>query len=1184
MEIKKNPKAFSLLTATIQRRPLINVINSLAIISLPFLGTMNITYASDDVVIGIDGSSGGSGSSASSAGSATNGSDGSSGSDARTTSSGGNGSNGADGSNGANGSAGTEGSSGASGDDKTSTLRNVKDQLGLLQIGGSGGEGGTAGEASAGTDGGTGGAGGNGGNGGTTGTGGDGGDGGNGGNGGNGADGGSGGDGAAGGNGTLTINQSNFTITNGVIGASGGNASDGQDGQSGGNGGAGNSGGIAGTNGTRASGGLPGNGGNGGKGGTGGNGGDGALGGAGGSGSMTLDNTKMSVKSALTVGGSAGSGSSGGEGAAGGQGGDAWTTSDSASSTGDNGSGGNSGTGGKGGQGANGGDGGTGILTLTNSIVSAQSVAIGGNGGNGGDGGNSGANGISGTTSTSGSVGVGSAGGQGGTAGDGGSAGAGSIVLENSTLTVTSDIQIGGNGGNGGNGGDLQGSNAAGAGGNASDGASGTLTFTSSVINNKGTLTLGGQGGDAGDGGINNSAKGRSGNGGEAGNGGTGTAIFISGSGQIASDIQIGGQNGNHEGALNNSSLAQTVGEGGAGILDIRGGTFTAGTLTLGVANIWSSLTDTLTTIENQFLQSGGTFQVDSSVLNNGSMAISDGIFASETLEANQGTLTISGDGTAIFGSTELNENSWQEKVALLQEDLAVTFNGKLVLSGDTTLDLSSTDLNWRVGGNEYTSGLGASSLTVLNARSWIDSGNAALAMGSAQIDSGAYLLILTDDSITAGESFTAVTSSGVSESATWQEANISTTSRLLTATQTASTDSTLITINSANLSSALPAVSKGTTTLLSAMSDQIGVNVTSDNAAQQFISKAMDVRYVSDADTSARLVESAINLASIANVAGTSFRVMSATAKTLSHHLSMGQHFFQGTPVEEGFNLWTSLLYDNSRLSGYNAGGFNAKTKTWLGGIFIGGEDTLLTNLGGILKTGGALNVGKGKSRSMGNLYPVKNDVDFWGASLYGSWINGSWNLLGDINYAKVSHSMKQSLDPITGYSNLSGDAKSTIISAGLTREYVFETDTVDIMPHVGIRYTQLKNNAFNAKSEGKVLFKNGSNSQSLWSVPLGVRFSKEYKNDSGYTLKPALDLSWTATGSDTISGTQVTMAGVTGHAQGESRIADSSAYGANAGFLLQKDNLTYGLNYGIQKSSNETSQTVAASFNLKF
>jgi len=60
--------------------------------------------------------------------------------------------------------------------------------------------------------------------------------------------------------------------------------------------------------------------------------------------------------------------------------------------------------------------------------------------------------------------------------------------------------------------------------------------------------------------------------------------------------------------------------------------------------------------------------------------------------------------------------------------------------------------------------------------------------------------------------------------------------------------------------------------------------------------------------------------------------------------------------------------------------------------------------------------------------------------------------------------------------------------------------------------------------------------------------------------------------------------MSWVDGSALSQSRIADSSAYAGSAGLLLQKDNLTYGVNYGIQKSSNETAQSISDSFNMKF
>ncbi|WP_380184269.1 hypothetical protein [Kalamiella sp. sgz302252] len=1163
--------------------------NALAIITLPAMVAINPLQAEDNITIGIQGGSGGSGGGASQAGEASSGSSGTSGAHAAGSGSGGNGSDGVSGGSGANGTPGVDGVAGTAGTDETGTLRNVKGQLGLLQIGADGGEGGLAGVASAGTSGQAAGKGGDGGSGGTTGMGGDGGDGGNGGNGGNGASGGSGGNGAGGGNGTLTINQSKFSSSDLVVGGAGGAASAGGKGQAGGNGGAGSSGGEAGVPGLQAAGGLPGDGGKGGSGGAGGSGGDGANGGNGGNGVLTLNNTTLTVNNTLSIGGTAGQGSNGGSGGSGGNGGDAghtpdpYTETNVTGETGNSGDGGNGGRGGNGGNGANGGSGGEGALLLENSVINAQSIAIGASGANGGNGGNSGSNGKAGAADSVAAAGKGAAGGQGGKGGNGGSAGAGTLTVANSTLNLTTGMQIGGNGGNGGTGGSLQGSAAAGSGGNGSDGAAGTLLFNSGMIANSGDMQLGGQGGDAGDGGINSGAKGRSGNGGLAGNGGAGTAIFSGGSGQIGALVQLGGASGSHDGVLNNSAWAQSAGAGGTGLLEIRGGTFTAGTLAIGTATAWNALTGVTATAQGQYVQSGGTFQVNTTEINNGSLSVSNGTFASQTLDASQGTFTVSGEGTIIFGSTELNAHNWQESVALLSQTQQASWNGKLILSGADTIDLSSSDLNWRIGGDEATWGLGSSSLTVIHARSYIDSGKVALALGNAQIDDRASLLVLTDGGVSAGESFTAVSGTGAGQAPGWQQTNINTTSRLLALTPSASENGTLLTFSNADYSSALPGLSAGSKRLLTAMTSQIGVDTASDNAAQQFLSQVMDVRYVSDAAIATRIAESAINFASVANVAGTGYQVMSAATHAIARHLSQGEHFFNGTPLEEGFNLWTSLLYDNAQLKGYSAGGFHSKSKTWLGGAFIGAEDTLITRYDAILKTGGALNIGRGKSKASGNLYPLKNDLDFWGGSLYGSWLNNNWNLMADLNYSRVNHEMTMSL-PVAGYGKLSGKAKSTIISGGVAAEYLFDTDYFDIIPHIGLRYTSLKNKRFTAKSSGKSLFDNAGTSASLWSIPLGVGLSREFKSDSGYTLKPRVDLSFIATTGDTTKGTKVSMAGVNGNAWSESRLADGSAFSLSAGALLQKGSLTYGLHYDVQKSSHETAQAVSASFNMKF
>ncbi len=128
------------------------------------------------------------------------------------------------------------------------------------------------------------------------------------------------------------------------------------------------------------------------------------------------------------------------------------------------------------------------------------------------------------------------------------------------------------------------------------------------------------------------------------------------------------------------------------------------------------------------------------------------------------------------------------------------------------------------------------------------------------------------------------------------------------------------------------------------------------------------------------------------------------------------------------------------------------------------------------------------------------------------------------------------------------------------------------------------LENRSFNTVSNGKNLFKNGASSASLWSVPLGVMFSKEFKTESGYTFKPALDLAYIVTLGDTQNGTTVTMADVRGSARSEARLADRAAFSANTGILVQKDSMTYGLHYDVQKSAHETAQAVAASVNIKF
>ncbi|WP_431224145.1 hypothetical protein ACQ86O_03535 [Serratia sp. L9] len=331
------------------------------------------------------------------------------------------------------------------------------------------------------------------------------------------------------------------------------------------------------------------------------------------------------------------------------------------------------------------------------------------NGGNGGNGGNSGIKGADGTEY---SAGTGSQGGNGGHGGNAGEAGGGLLTVEKSSLSIRSGMVLGGDGGNGGNGGNShQAKGSAGNGGNASAGASGQLTFMSGHISNTGGLVLGGKGGNVGDNGT--SAQGVGAKGGYSGNGGKGTAIFEQGYGQIATDIVLGGAGGDRPGEFDQTTQINQTGNGGQGHLAINGGQFYANTLQIGGASNGqqsSGRSAFATTLggEGVFAQSGGTFSVDittlgghpASTTSQGTLKVSGGIFASDQLNAYNGLLDINGDNAAMLvGSTDMNEQHWQQARHWLAEDKAALFSGTLVAANGQTVDLSSGSLHWGIGG-----------------------------------------------------------------------------------------------------------------------------------------------------------------------------------------------------------------------------------------------------------------------------------------------------------------------------------------------------------------------------------------------------------------------------------------------------------------------------------------------------
>ncbi|HCR3451254.1 TPA: autotransporter outer membrane beta-barrel domain-containing protein, partial [Citrobacter werkmanii] len=972
-------------------------------------------------------------------------------------------------------------------------------------------------------------------------------------------------------------------------GGTGGTGAVGGTGGIGGTGGTGGAGGLAGTEG------MGGTGGQGGLAGSGGHGGSGSAGGAGGNGGagdLTLTDSRLAVRGAVVLGASAGQGSAGGHGGNGGQAGkDGMTGQDVSATAGTGGTGGTAGNGGNGGAGAQGGHGGDGSLTLVNSALQADSLTLGGNGNAGARGGNSGLTGKDAAGLTDQTV----TGGNGGNGGHAGLAGNGTLTVESGLLAVQSGITLGGAGGHGGNGGDLLQAVAgsAGHGGNGSDGGTGTLIFRDGVINNTGTLVLGGAGGNAGLAGqVAPGLTGNAGTGGPAGNGGDGYARFEQGYGSLGTDILLGGAGGLTAGS-------SSAGTGGTGTLLIQGGDFYSQTLQVGGAEHGQQMageTDLTAAQAGQgyFTLEGGSFRTglttlgaaDTAGTSQGHLAVTGGVMATDRLTALNGTLSVGGQSGAalLVGTQDTGWQRWQKGQGWLEDRLDRKLEGTLLLTGGETLDLSSPALDWEVGSGVTTTtlkagsanGFGAGSLTIVDAKAFVDSGQVALKTGSAQTSTSAQLLLIADDNLKSGDTFTLLDGGSG-----WQADAVTGTSRLLDTTLVTDGNGTSTDVTGADLSQTLSGLRQSVSGLLTRMAETLGVNTQSDNQGQKLMSRATDLRYIADAADSVKIVESALNIGEAGGVYTSAVDTGLLPADMLSQHLSLTRN----APHAAGADVWVTPLYGHRDMKTLSIAGQDSRAESNYGGLMLGSDRTFSNVLaGGDLRTGVAFNAGAGQNRADSGISPTRDNFSFRGANLYGAWNTGVWNVMVDTGYSRTSHNVSQTLPVAMEMSDLKADMRTDLFTAGVRGEYRWQTPLMEVIPYAGARWSHLSADGFRTYNrDGTVAETTGSN-DAFWQFPVGVSVARDFTGNGGLTVRPWLDMGYVHSAGDTRASAQVSLPGVDDAAQAGGRLVYEDTFRGRTGLELQKNNWSAGISYGLQGSSGETDHSVTGSFSYRF
>ena len=361
--------------------------------------------------------------------------------------------------------------------------------------------------------------------------------------------------------------------------------------------------------------------------------------------------------------------------------------------------------------------------------------------------------------------------------------------------------------------------------------------------------------------------------------------------------------------------------------------------------------------------------------------------------------------------------------------------------------------------------------------------------------------------------------------------------------------------------------------------------DINSANPGVAFLSRASDNRYIARSDA-ARQINGATQIAVAAGTQAATVQAVDAITGALDNHLSLTSNISQpGAPLlhKEGADLWASVLYRNTDSGSLKAGNFSSNYDNDFGGIIVGTDYTGIATGSEKYRMGVALSYGKGDSKSKGDFNHTKNDYDTYGASIYGGWNNENANLVIDVGYMKGDNDLKQDMSDALG-GKLKADVDTKVWTAGVKAEYRVPTGAMDVTPHIGARYINLKTDAFDTHNSLGKLFRTDSETQNLWQFPIGVTFSGNYLSNDGWTVKPKLDVSVIPVSGDKDVKTSVRVPGVNAVDSATADMMDNLSWRGMLGLEVQKGNTSFGLQAGYQKSDDAKSRGVMLSFGHQF
>ena len=296
----------------------------------------------------------------------------------------------------------------------------------------------------------------------------------------------------------------------------------------------------------------------------------------------------------------------------------------------------------------------------------------------------------------------------------------------------------------------------------------------------------------------------------------------------------------------------------------------------------------------------------------------------------------------------------------------------------------------------------------------------------------------------------------------------------------------------------------------------------------------------------------------SIANAAGALGATTGVQTMTMDAVNQMADTVADRTSVltqrGQGVNVWADV----------NGGKFEAKT------LFDGAgySSDIYSGVLGLdyqfscnAVLGAALTIGTADTDSKNSAFKASTDSDLVGFSVYASKTFADiWNVSADIGYLQASNEVKAD-----GYGfNYKFDQDTDAFTVGVRGEVLTKAGSVNIVPHVGLRYTALSTDGFEAAYVTDI------DDQNIFQMPVGVTVSADFET-SGWTIAPKFDLSVVPTFGDKDADLKLGVTGASATSDYAVRVIDSNPVQAQLGINATNGAWGFGLNYKLGVGSDD-------------